>query len=160
MIPKWPWTQKGQRYLLCIKQLPWLPDINPFHSVESCFRVTGHFETCVPNDPTLTLNTKRSKVPHIHMTTRPYSQISIPFTLRLTIFELQAIFSSAWLCQQSSWNRNSSVCPSLVQLSLNLMYRFLSNFGWCFPWAIRSGVFAIFGKNVFLIFSSADKQSL
>ena len=51
------------------------------------------------------------------------------------------IFSSAWLCQQSSWNRNSSVVrPSVTQLSLNLMRLFLYNFGCCFPWAIRPDV--------------------
>ena len=35
------------------------------------------------------------------------------------------LFSSAWLCQQSSWNRNSSVVrPSVAQLSLNPMHGF------------------------------------
>ncbi len=49
------------------------------------------------------------------------------------------IFSSAWLCQQSSWNRNSSVVrrpsvvrPSVVRLwhrlSLKLLHGLLSNF--------------------------------
>ena len=55
------------------------------------------------------------------------------------------IFSSAWQCQQSSWNRNlsipvrpSTVHPSVLQLSLNLMHRFLSKFG-CF----RPGTYAM-----------------
>ncbi len=70
----------------------------------------------------------------------------------------ETIFLAAWLCQQSSWNRNSSVRPFVVrpsvsQLSLNLMHGFLSNFSCGFPWAIRSDVFFNFWKkNVFLIF--------
>ena len=31
----------------------------------------------------------------------------------------------------------SSIRPSMLQLSLTLMHRFLSNFGCCFPWGIR-----------------------
>ena len=71
------------------------------------------------------------------------------------LIEEQLIFSSGWLCQQSSSNRNLSVVcrPSVSQLSLNLMHGFLFNFGCCFPWAIHSDVFWIFEKkNVFLIF--------
>ncbi len=41
---------------------------------------------------------------------------------------------------------------SVLQLSLNLMHRFLSNFSCGFPWAIRSDVFLIFEKKFFLIF--------
>ncbi len=48
------------------------------------------------------------------------------------------VFSSAWLCQQSSWNHNLSVVrPSVSQLSLNLTHGFLSNFSCGFPCAIR-----------------------
>ncbi len=67
------------------------------------------------------------------------------------------IFSSAWLCQQSSWNRNLSVVcrpsvvrPSVSQLSLNSLHGFLSNFSCGFPWAIRSDFFWIFQKKFFL----------
>ena len=55
------------------------------------FWVTGHFETSAVNDPKMTLNTKRSNIPHMHITTVAESQISIRFTLRPAIFELQAI---------------------------------------------------------------------
>ena len=68
----------------------------------------------------------------------------------------------AWLCHQSSWNRNSSVRPSYVsQLSLNLMHGFHSNFICGFSRTIRRGnvyfvnfFFLIFFLR-FLIFSSA-----
>ena len=39
---------------------------------------------------------------------------------------------------------SSAVRPSVSQLSLNLMHGFLSNFGCCFPWAIRSDFFLNF----------------
>ncbi len=46
---------------------------------------------------------------------------------------MNPIFCPAWLCQQSSWNRNLSVVrPSVSQLSLDLMHGFLSIFGCCF----------------------------
>ncbi len=56
------------------------------------------------------------------------------------------IFSSAWLCQQSSWNRNSSVVrPSAIRLwhrlSLKILHGFLSNVSCYFPWAISPEVF-------------------
>ena len=70
-----------------------------------------------------------------------------------------AIFSSAWLCQQSSWNQNSSVVLQPVarlchqRLSLNLSHGFLSNFISWLPWTICPGVFWIFEKkSIFLIF--------
>ncbi len=66
-------------------------------------------------------------------------------------------FTSAWLCQQSWWNRNSSVDrPSVVRLwyrlSLKLLYGFLSNFTCGFPWAMPQEVFWIFEKNIFFYF--------
>ncbi len=51
------------------------------------------------------------------------------------------LFSSAWQCQQSSWNRNSSIVVrtsvlSVVRLwhrlSLDLLHGFISNFSCCF----------------------------
>ncbi len=55
------------------------------------FRVTGHFETRAPNDPQMTLNAKRSKVPHTHTKNTPESQISFRFPVQPVIFELQTI---------------------------------------------------------------------
>ncbi len=40
----------------------------------------------------MTLNTKRSNVPHIHVRTTPDTQISLVFTLRLAISKIFAIF--------------------------------------------------------------------
>ncbi len=37
--------------------------ISLLFSTDICFRVIGPFETSAPNDPKMTLNTKRSKVP-------------------------------------------------------------------------------------------------
>ncbi len=77
-------------------------------------------------------------------------------------------FSSAWLCQQSSCNRNSSVVrhpsvrpsvrPSSVvrlwhRLSLKLLHGLLSNFSCGFPWdIIMSRLFCHFWKKFFFEF--------
>ena len=82
VTPTWPWTLKGQRYLIYVQVTStWVPNFNLFFSAASCFWATGHFETSAPNDPQMTLNTERSKVPHIHVTTNPKSQISLVFAL-------------------------------------------------------------------------------
>lgn len=41
---------------------PLSQNINPFLSLDSYFRVTGHFETNAPNDLTMALNTTKSNV--------------------------------------------------------------------------------------------------
>ncbi len=43
--------------------------------MDSHFRVAGHFETSAPIDPTMTVNTNTSKMPHVQVTTTPESQI-------------------------------------------------------------------------------------
>ncbi len=68
------------------------------------------------------------------------------------------IFSSAWLCQQSSWNRNLSVIrPSIRlwhRLSPNFMHGFLSNFSCGFPWAICPDVLFHFWKKKLKFFTN------
>ena len=69
-----------------------VPNFILLHSTVSRVRGIGDIlETNAPNDPKMTLNIKRSKVQHIHVTTAPKSQILPRFTLRSTFFELQAI---------------------------------------------------------------------
>ncbi len=64
------------------------PQMSLFPSVASRFRVTGHFETCAPNDPKRTLGAKRSRyIPDIHVTTTPKSQLSLRFALWPPTFE-------------------------------------------------------------------------
>ena len=64
-------------------------------------------------------------------------------------------FSSAWLCQQCSWNwKSSGVRPSVRlwhRLSLKLLHGFLSNFSCGFPWAICADFFFPFRKKNILI---------
>ena len=69
-----------------------VPNFTPFHSMASHFSVTHHFEIGGPNDPKMTLKTKRSKVLHIHVTITPKSQISLRVALWPAVFTLQAIF--------------------------------------------------------------------
>ncbi len=98
---KWPWTLKGQMYLMfmLLATTQWVPNFIPFCSTASRFRVTAHSETSAPNYPKMTSSTKWSKAPHIHtsMTTTPppNSQISTHFTLQLAIFELQRHFETS-----------------------------------------------------------------
>ena len=73
-------TVKGTPYT-CYNY-PQNSKFTPFSSTTSCFWVAGHFKTSALNEPKMTLNTKRSKVPHIHVTTTPESRISIRFALR------------------------------------------------------------------------------
>ena len=49
--------------------------ITQFVFAASWFRVTGYFETTTPNEPHMALNTKRPKVPHIHITTTSESEV-------------------------------------------------------------------------------------
>ncbi len=67
---------------------PRLPNFSLFRPSSSRFRVSGHYETSAPNDPKITLSTKRSKVPHLHVTTIPESYILLRFTLRLAISKI------------------------------------------------------------------------
>ncbi len=65
-----------------------------------------------------------------------------------------------WVVEAYEWLKAISLThPSIrPSVSLNLIHRFLSNFGCCFPWAIRSNFFWIFGISfcdflrIFLVF--------
>ena len=59
---------------------------------------------------------------------------------------------SAELLKSKSLCRPSIRPSSVSQLSLNLRHGFLSNFGCCFPWAIRRGNFFIYWKFFFWFF--------
>ncbi len=55
---------------------PRVPNFTPpVHSTGSSFRVTGHFERSAPNDPQMTLNTKKLTVLYINVIRTPESQI-------------------------------------------------------------------------------------
>ncbi len=70
-----------------------VPPSSKFHPIllyGKRFWVTGHFEISAPNDPKITFNTKRSKVPHMHVAATPEPQISPPFCSMASGFELWA----------------------------------------------------------------------
>ncbi len=76
---------------------PGLPNFNPFHSTASHFQhvqVTGHFDTSALNDPTMTLNTKRSVTSYVYdnypqlLNFIPYFAMFAP---QPAVFELQTI---------------------------------------------------------------------
>ncbi len=100
MTPKWPWTLKGQRYAIHMTYCTTIPEpLTPkFQSVslyDQSFQIQAmrqvHWTVNMLNDPKMTLNTKRSKVPHIHMTInypRPPYFTSFCFTASWLFFEL------------------------------------------------------------------------
>ncbi len=45
----------------------------------------------------MTLNTKKAMVPHIQVTTKPETQISLHLALRPAVFESQSIFETSEL---------------------------------------------------------------
>ena len=59
---KWPWTLKGQWYAIYFLQLPPSP-------ILLCFALPPTVLELPLNKPQIALNTKRSKVPLIHVTT-------------------------------------------------------------------------------------------
>ena len=76
--PKLPWTKRSKeppQHSITILE----SQIYLFRSTTSHSWATSHFETSVPNNPKMTLNSVRSKVPHIHITTTPKSKNFIPF---------------------------------------------------------------------------------
>ncbi len=91
--PKMTFNTKRSRHPTCVcynyprvpiytcYNYPRVPNFTPFHSTTSCFRVTGHFKIRTLNEPKMTLNTKKSKGPHIHVTTTPPSPKFYPAAL-------------------------------------------------------------------------------
>ncbi len=79
------------------------------------------------NDPKITLNNTRSKVPHMHPTTTPVSQISLPFALRSAIFELQTILGQLhWIMPKWPW----ALKRSKVQGILRQVHRMTPKWPW------------------------------
>ncbi len=92
MTPKWLWTRKGKRHPIYMLQLP--PEsqfLRHFTLRTAVFELQTILDKCT-NWPKMILNTKMSKITHIHSTTTSESQISLRFTLSPTIFKLQAIW--------------------------------------------------------------------
>ena len=116
IIPKWPWTLQDQMYSLYVLQLLIVWNSSPFRSVTSRFGVTGHFDTSAPNDPQMTSNTKRLKVPHIYCIRAPESQISLHLALRPAAFEVQANLSQAHrMTTKKVLNNKGKIYPIYVR---------------------------------------------
>ncbi len=60
MTPKWPLKTKRSK-VYAYNHNPRLPNFTPFHSIASCFQVTGKFETSALTNSKMTLKTKKSK---------------------------------------------------------------------------------------------------
>ncbi len=95
ITPSSHWMLQGQITPFIFYQCHRAPNFSPRHSMASHLRVTGHFETNAPNETKMILNTKRSKVPHIHTettyesTTRycatNHSETSVPIDPQMTL---------------------------------------------------------------------------
>ncbi len=91
---------------------PRVKNFNPFRSTVSHVWVITYFETSTPNDLHMTLNTKRSNVAYIHVTTTPESQISPCFSVRTVAFELQAILRQVhWMTPKLPWTLKGQRYP-------------------------------------------------
>ena len=103
-----------------------VPDshITLFCSMTAVFEL--HFETSAPNDPQMTMNTTRSKVPHICVNRFPESRFSLHFALQPARFEWQTILGQVRL----TWNdleqcqRGSNNYVVLVKKFWNLLIIF------------------------------------
>ncbi len=69
MSPKSPLTPRGQKYPLYVWSC----------STPAVFELQAILIKLTPNDPKMTLDTKRSKVSHIEIATPPESQLSLRF---------------------------------------------------------------------------------
>ena len=126
MTPTWPWTLRGQMYLICILVLPPpVPNFTPFCCMTSYFPVKGHFVIKAPNDSQMTLNTIWSKAPHIcSTTTGPLIPNFIPFHSTVSRFRVTGCLKE--LCKMATkwpWTlqgqRYSHVCPTTEVPNLN-----------------------------------------
>ena len=82
MTPNWLWILQRQITLYLYNNCPRVSNFTPFHSTPSRFGVTGHFETHSSNDLKMTLNTTRSNVHHICVSSIPESQSLVRVGLR------------------------------------------------------------------------------
>ncbi len=88
LTPKWSWTLKGQGYMF---ELPPESQISlSFTLRPAIFELQAILRQVHSVTAKMTLNTKRSKVPH-YVTTKSDSQISVSFVLRLVAHQIQTI---------------------------------------------------------------------
>ncbi len=105
--------------------------ISVSHSTASHFQVTGHFDTSAPNDPKMTLNTKRSKEPLIHVPSTPEPKISIHFALQSAVFQVQAILRNAQqMTSKWPWTLQGQRYPIyLIQVSPSPKFHSIALYG-------------------------------
>ena len=100
MTPKVPWTPQEQRYSICVTSITKSYISLRFRYIAKHFRVKAILKNkctvwhnllpvCPPNDPKLTLNTKRSKISPKDIASTSEFQISLHLALWPAIFKLQ-----------------------------------------------------------------------
>ena len=130
MFPKWPLTLKGQRYPVYGPLLPQVPSLIVSLYILPFLSYRSFLDKCT-ECPKMTLHTKRSKVPCIHVTTTPDSQISLCFTLRSIVFRLQAILRQLhWLTPKWPWRLKGQRYPIyILELTPSPKFHSISLYG-------------------------------
>ncbi len=88
MTPKWPWTLQGQWYVVLVSR------VFPFQPISLCgqpFSVYRPFSEQCTERSQITLNLQGHMYPIDVLLLSPSSNISVCFTLRPAVLELQAI---------------------------------------------------------------------
>ncbi len=99
--PKLPWALQSQTYPIDALLVSSIPKLQSLLLYGQPFLSYRPFEKSASSHPKMTLNIKRSKVPHMCVANIPESQISPHFVLRLTVFKIQS-------CRWSEMNRITS----------------------------------------------------
>ena len=118
MTPNWPWTLQGLRYPIYVTSVRESQILLHFTLRNPFLSYRPFWDKCT-EWPQMTLNLTRSNVPHICITTIPGSQISLRFTVRPALFEIQTIVRQA---HRTTPNRPSTLqCQStLYMYNLNV----------------------------------------
>ena len=110
---------KGTPYMCYY--FPRVPNFTLFCSTTSCFWDTGKFKTNALNDPKMSLNPIRSKVPHICFIGVHISQISLCFAPHPSIFEIRPLWGHR---MTPKWPEGHMYPIYLLQVSMRPIFCF------------------------------------
>ena len=111
MIPKWPWTLQGQKCPIYLLQVPQRP---LFHSVSFYGQRFSSYRTIWDNCtkcPKMTLNSKRSKVHHMHVITTPRPNFHTVSSYGQRFSSYRSIWDMCTECPQMTLNTKRSKVP-------------------------------------------------
>ncbi len=122
MSLKWHWILQGQMYPIYVLLVPTSPKFHCVALYNQPFSRYKPLETNALNDPKMTLNLLRLNAPDMCVTRYVCiceSQISVRFTLRPDVFEVQAsLIQVHRMTPKSPWPPLGQMCPIYVLLSV------------------------------------------